>query len=85
VHLVTEGRTFLTDFTLKDLETRLDPQRFARIHRSAIVALDRVREVHRWFHGEAVVLLDDRAGTRLKVGRSYQDAFRSRLGGGLPE
>jgi DNA-binding LytR/AlgR family response regulator len=45
------------------------------------VALDRVKQVHRWFHGEAVLLLDARAGTRLKVGRNCREALRNRLGG----
>ena len=81
VNLVTEGRTFVTDFTLKDLEERLDPERFLRIHKSTIVALPRVGRIGRWFGGELVVVLDDKAGTRLKVGRTYLESFRERMGG----
>ena len=80
VSLLVEGRTFVTDFTLKDLERRLDPERFVRIHKSAIVAVDRIKKIAKWFHGEQVVILDDRSGTRLKVGRTYAEAFRQRMG-----
>jgi DNA-binding LytR/AlgR family response regulator len=80
VTAVTDGREFVTDFTLKDLEERLDPERFARIHKSTIVAIARVRRITRWFQGDQVLVLDDRAGTRLKVGRSYAEAFRTRMG-----
>ncbi len=80
VNLVTEGRTFVTDFTLKDLEQRLDPECFARIHKSTIVALSRVKKLTRWFQGSLVVILDDHAGTRLSVGRNYVESFRLRLG-----
>ena len=65
--------------TLAALATRLDPARFARIHRSTIVNVERVREVQPWFRGESVLLLSD--GTRLSVGRTYREAFLLMLGG----
>lgn len=80
VNLLTEGRCFITDFTLKELEQRLDPERFARIHKGTIVALPRIARITRWFQGEQGVVLDDRAGTRLRVGRSYLEGFRARMG-----
>lgn len=80
VNLLVEGRSFITDFTLKELEQRLDPERFVRIHKSAIIALPRVKKIAKWFQGEQVVILDDKAGTRLRVGRSFVEQFRSRMG-----
>lgn len=80
VNLQTEGRRFITDFTLKDLEQRLDPERFVRIHKSTIIALSRVSRIAKWFQGEQIVVLDDKAATRLKVGRTYAEAFRMRMG-----
>lgn len=80
VNLLTDGRCFITDFTLKELEQRLDPERFVRIHKSTIIALHRVCRISKWFQGEQVVVLDDKAGTRLRVGRSYLEAFRARMG-----
>ena len=59
--------------TVAALEGKLDPEQVARIHRSKIVNLERVRELSAWFHGEQVLILKD--GTELRVGR----AFRARL------
>lgn len=55
------------------LEHRLDPAQFVRIHRSAIVNLDRVREVQAWVGGEYVAILED--GRTLRVSRGYRDAL----------
>ena len=65
--------------TLTALGRRLDPARFARIHRSTIVNLDRVREIQPWFKGEQVLLLND--GTRLTIGPTYRDELLQRLHG----
>ncbi len=58
---------------LRGLMDRLDPAQFVRIHRSAIVNLDRVREVQAWVGGEYVALLLD--GQKLRVSRGYRDAL----------
>jgi two-component system LytT family response regulator len=65
--------------TLTALAEQLDPRQFARVHRSSIVNLARVREVQPWFRGEHVVILAD--GTRVTVGETYRDGFLRRLGG----
>ena len=57
--------------TMKDLEKRLDPRRFQRIHRSTIVNLDLVREVKPHTNGECFLILD--SGSNVKVSRSYRD------------
>jgi len=57
--------------TMNHLETRLDPQRFLRIHRSTIANIERIKELHPWFKGEHVVILRD--GSRLTLGRAYRD------------
>ena len=57
--------------SLSSLETRLDPDRFLRIHRTTIVNMERLRELQPWFSGEFVAILQD--GTRLKVSRGYRD------------
>lgn len=62
---------------LKDLERRLDPTQFLRIHRSTIVNVDRIRELAHARREYAVVLRD---GTRLASGRSYSDRVRELLG-----
>jgi two-component system LytT family response regulator len=63
--------------TLSSLEQRLDPRRFLRIHRSAIVNLTRVRAVESAVRGEGVAVLAD--GTRLKVTRSRREELERRL------
>jgi two-component system LytT family response regulator len=65
---------------LAALERRLDPTRFARIHRSTVVNLERVSEILPWFSGDGIVVLRD--GTRLRVSRSYRGELEARLGQG---
>ena len=65
--------------TMASLERRLDPDRFGRIHRSAIVNLASVRELQPTFNGEYAVFL--RSGARLTLSRGYRDALLTRLGG----
>jgi two-component system LytT family response regulator len=64
--------------TMSTLEAKLDPAKFARIHRSAIVNLDRVKEIQPSFHGDAVVLL--RGGKRLPLSRNYREKLHQHLG-----
>lgn len=63
---------------LRDLEARLDPKRFLRIHRSAIVRIDRIRTLRSLPSGDAAVVLRD--GTELRVSRGRRDAIRAVLG-----
>ena len=57
----------------------LDPAELARIHRSTVCRLDRVREIQPWFKGESVAVLVN--GPTLRVGGSYRDEFIRRLTG----
>ncbi len=63
---------------ISHLEETLDPRLFARIHRSTIVNLNRVREMQQWFSGDYVVLLED--GTRLRLSRHYRDRVEQQVG-----
>jgi two-component system LytT family response regulator len=69
------SRSHLLRERMHVLETRLDPRRFARIHRSTIVNLTRVREIKHRLGGEHVVVLTD--GTELKASRQRWGAFRA--------
>ena len=60
--------------TMHDLERRLDPKRFARVHRSTIVNLERVKEMRPHLNGEYFLVLD--SGHELKLSRSYKDKLR---------
>ena len=66
--------------TMSGLESRLDPGRFVRAHRSAILNIDRVQEVRPIFHGDYEVLL--RSGATIPVGRNYRDRLIKTLAGG---
>ena len=59
--------------TLSALAARLDPRRFVRIHRSAIVNVDRVQTIHPWFNGYHVVTMD--TGQKLRMSRYQHEAF----------
>ena len=63
---------------ISHLEESLDPRLFARIHRSTIVNLNRVREMQQWFSGDYVVILDN--GERLRLSRHYRDRVEKQVG-----
>ncbi|MDB4874124.1 MAG: response regulator receiver [Gemmatimonadetes bacterium] len=76
--LVVGARKHLIREAMQDLEDRLDPSRFMRIHRSAIVQLDRVDTLLKGPGGDYEVQLAD--GTRLRVSRSHREELERRLG-----
>lgn len=64
--------------TMVSLEKKLDRRQFARIHRSALVNLDRISELQPTSHGDYTVVLHD--GTRLVLSRGYRDRLTTLLG-----
>jgi two-component system, LytTR family, response regulator len=76
VRLHVGQRTFQMRTTMSELERQLDPAQFTRIHRSAIVNLDRIREIRPEWHGEYEVALV--TGATLRLSRGYRDRL---LGG----
>lgn len=73
-------RELLHRETLAGLERQLDPDRFVRIHRSVIVQIDRIAELHPASHGDMDVLL--RNGKTLTLSRTWRDSVETRFGGG---
>ena len=69
--IYTGGDTLILRETMKDLEKRLDPRRFQRVHRSTIVNLDLVKQVKPHTNGECFLVLD--SGAQVKVSLSYRD------------
>ena len=59
--------------TMSALAARLDPRRFARVHRSAIINIRRVKDIHPWFNGYHVVTMD--TGQQLRMSRYQHEAF----------
>jgi len=76
---VTASGSHLVDRALGELEERLDPRQFVRIHRSAIVNLQWVAEVQPELGGRLVVKLKDGARTELQVARDRARAFKERM------
>ena len=64
------GVSHLLRETMNNLESRLDPECFWRIHRSTLVNVERIRELQPLFHGDYVVILRD--GTELTLSRTYR-------------
>jgi two-component system, LytTR family, response regulator len=69
--IYTADQTLVLRETMKDLEKRLDPKKFQRIHRSTIVNLDNIKSVKPHTNGECFLVLG--SGTQVKVSRSYRD------------
>jgi two-component system LytT family response regulator len=78
VRLHMKDQSHLFRETMNQMEARLDPQRFFRIHRSRIVNTERIKELQPWYNGEYVVVLHN--GTQLRLSRSYREKLEERLG-----
>lgn len=81
VGLHVEKKKYLFRESISSLETRLDPRKFQRIGRSAIVNIDCINELQPWFRGDYKVILHD--GTELKLSHRYRDNLHKHLGGTL--
>ena len=78
VRLHVGAQTHLVRGTMAHIESQLDHEQFIRIHRSTIVNVDRIQELHSSFGGEYVVLLHDK--TRLTLSRGYREGLQAKLG-----
>ena len=74
VRLHVGKETHLLRETLGRLEQRLPGEKFLRIHRGAMINVDRIKEIQPWFHGDYVVVLT--TGARITSGRSYRERLR---------
>jgi two-component system LytT family response regulator len=68
--------------SLQNIDERLDPRVFVRVHRSAIVNRQHIREVQPWFKGDVVIIL--RSGARVITGRTYKAAVEKLLSTSMP-
>ena len=80
VKLHVGRKSHLLRETMNELEIKLDPEKFLRIHRSTIVNIDRIKELHPHFNGDYMVILHD--GTELKLSRSRREQVQSILKSG---
>ncbi len=77
VKLHTDKETHLIRETMNSMEARLDPAKFARIHRSYLVNLDFIQEMQPWSHGDYVIILKN--GTKLTASRRFRDRLIGRF------
>jgi two-component system LytT family response regulator len=79
-YAVAADKSYVIDSSIAELEQKLDPKKFIRIHRSTLLNLDYVHEIHSWFGGGVVVRLKDDKRTELPVARDRVRALKQRLG-----
>jgi two-component system LytT family response regulator len=79
-YAVINGRQHCVDQTIVELERRLDPSRFLRVHRAALVNVDWIQEMNTWFAGKVIVTLKDAQHTQLPVARDRVRVLKSHLG-----
>jgi two-component system LytT family response regulator len=78
VRLHAGKESYLLRDTISALESQLDPKKFVRVHRSAIVNIDSIQELQPWFHGEYRIILKE--GVELTLSRSYRERLHEALG-----
>jgi two-component system LytT family response regulator/two-component system response regulator LytT len=79
VYAHTQERAFMTNYTLRELEERLDPTLFFRAHKSSLVNLRHVKEIVPWFGGRYKLVMRDQAGSEVALSRAQARELRARL------
>lgn len=79
-YAATATKNYVVDHTIQELEQKLDPRKFTRIHRATLLNIDHVHELHAWFAGRMLVRLKDDKKTDLAVSRDRVRALKERLG-----
>jgi DNA-binding LytR/AlgR family response regulator len=80
VYAHVDGRAYMANFTLRELEERLDPEVFFRAHKSRLVNLHQIKEITRWFGGRFHLVMKDEAASQVELSRVQARALRARLG-----
>ena len=81
VRVYDNQKGYLLRETISNLEEQLDPKQFRRIHRSAIVKIDRIKEMQPWFHGEYRIIMEN--GKELTLSRNYRANFQGAVGNSI--
>ena len=79
-YAVANGRQHCVDQSIAELEQRLDPAKFLRVHRPALVNVDWIHEVNSWFAGKVVLSLKDVQHTQIPVARDRVRILKTHLG-----
>ncbi len=79
-YAASEGKAYCVDHTIAELEKKLDPKKFVRIHRSTVVSLAWIKEVTSLPGGSLNIRLKDARNTDLTVSRDRAHEFKTRIG-----
>ena len=79
-YAVFQGKAYCVDYAITELERKLDPKKFLRIHRSTVVNVDWIKEVTSLPGGSLNIRLKDGKGTDLTVARDRAREFKARVG-----
>jgi DNA-binding LytR/AlgR family response regulator len=79
VYAHVEGERYMTNFTLKELEEKLDPEIFFRAHKSRLVNLRHVRAIVPWFGGRYKLVMADQKASEVELSRAQARELRARM------
>lgn len=79
VYAHVDGDRYMTNFTLRELEERLDPEVFFRAHKSRLVNLKHVRAIVPWFGGRFKLVMRDQKGSEVELSRAQARELRGRM------
>lgn len=74
VRIHSGDENYLLRETMTNMEDKLDPDTFFRVHRSTIINLDKVKELEQWFHGDYQIIME--TGEKLTLSRNYKELLR---------
>jgi len=79
VYAHTAERGFMTNYTLRELEERLEPETFFRAHKSSLVNLEHLKEIQPWFGGRYKLVMRDQGRSEVALSRVQARTLRARL------
>ncbi len=79
VYAHVDGGRYMTNFTLRELEERLDPDVFFRAHKSRLVNLHKVKAIVPWFGGRFKLVMRDQASSEVELSRAQARVLRARM------
>lgn len=74
VCIYSDGKKYLIRETMNNMEAKLNPDHFFRVHRSTIINLNKVKELEQWYHGDYLIVMED--GKKLTMSRNYKDLLQ---------
>ena len=75
--LNTVDKSYIISFTLKELESKLDQEKFIRVHRAYIVNIEFIKSIHQWYSGKLLIKLKN--GTEITVSLHYVNDFKTKI------